>query len=707
MTTSAPTADAPDADNQAAPAGKAHKHTNRLIAATSPYLLQHAHNPVDWIPWGPEALAKARAEDKPIFLSIGYSACHWCHVMERESFENEAVAARMNEHFVNVKVDREERPDLDELYMAFVQAFTGHGGWPMSTFLTPDGRPFFGGTYWPPAPWRGMPGFVQILEHVHRLWAEKRDQVTATAGRVGDWLKENAAVEAAESPADAAVLDNAVDLLSRGFDSRNGGFGGAPKFPHAMELSLMLRRHRPGGGDSFRDMVELSLQKMARGGIYDHLGGGFARYSVDAHWTVPHFEKMLYDNALLTRAYLEAHQLTGDRFYADVAGETFDWVLREMQSPAGGIYSTIDADSEGEEGKFYVWDPAGLRETLGEELGEVAAKYYAVGPDGNFEHGKSTLTTPLTVAQVAKLLGRPADETLRMVEEARRKLLAAREKRVHPGVDTKILASWNGLMIASLARGAQVLDEPRYKDAADRAADYVLTGMTRDGRLLRTAKDGTAHITAFAEDYAAMIEALVDLYEAGFETRRLDQAVGLARTLIKHYGDPAGGGFFFTADDAEELIVRGKNSLDNATPSGNSTAAAALLRLSALTGDKDLAAAAEGTLRAFAKQMAERPFASANMLSALDARLSGLKEVALVGRRDDPEMIKALRLVRTTYLPNKVVALKEPGDDSADARVPLLAGKTAEGGRPTFYVCRDYACSRPVHTADELAALLV
>jgi uncharacterized protein YyaL (SSP411 family) len=683
------------------------KHTNRLIHATSPYLLQHAHNPVDWYPWGPEALARAAAEDKPIFLSIGYSACHWCHVMERESFENEAVAAVMNERFVNIKVDREERPDLDEIYMAFVQAFTGRGGWPMSTFLTPDGRPFFGGTYWPPFPARGMPGFLQVLEAVSKMWTERRAEVLEQAGNSAEFLARHTHVEPAPDAAlNADLLAGAASALARGFDHRNGGFGAAPKFPHAMELSLFLRRHSGAGGGEFREMAELALTRMARGGIYDQLGGGFARYSVDARWAVPHFEKMLYDNALLTRTYLDMFQVSGDPFFADVARETFDWVLREMQDPAGGIYSTIDADSEGEEGRFYVWDPAEIEAVLGADLGRLACRYFDVTDEGNFEHGKSTLTVPKTLEQMSKLTGTPVAELQTQLDEARRRLLEARAARVRPGTDTKILAAWNGMMIASLARGAAVLGEPRYLAAAERAADFVLTAMCPDGRLLRTSKDGVAHTTAFVEDYAEMINGLVELYQAGFAVRRLQQAADLARTMIHNYADAAEGGFFFTADDAETLIVRSKNPHDNATPSGNSTAALALLRLGLLTGEKTFTDAAERTLRLFAGGMAEHPYGFANMLCALDQWLSAGPEIALVGPRSDPAIVAALAAVRKRFLPNAVIALKEADSDPADATVPLLAGKTMIDGKPAFYVCRNYACSQPVTDPAELAALL-
>jgi hypothetical protein len=623
--------------------------------------------------------------------------------MERESFENPHIAQMLNEAFVNVKVDREERPDLDEIYMNFVQAFTGHGGWPMSTFLTPEGKPFFGGTYWPPTSARGMPGFVDVINHVRTLWDQKRAQVAESAEEVAKFLRANAAVESARAELNASILDGAAAAIANGFDWTLGGFGSAPKFPHAMELSFLLRSYKRTGKATNREMTELALRKMAAGGIHDHLGGGFARYSVDARWDVPHFEKMLYDNALLARTYLEFFQISGDRYFADVVTGVFDWVLREMQSPDGGIYSTIDADSEGEEGKFYVWDPAGVKAALGAELGDFACRWFDLNEGGNFEHGKSTLTTPKTLEQFAKMSGRPAEEVAAKIAQVKERLLSEREKRIRPGTDTKILTAWNGLMIAALARGSAVLGEPRYYAFAAKSADFVLTVMRKNGRLLRTAKDGKAHLTAYVEDYACLIEALVDLYEAGFELRFLHEAVALARTMIEHYYDRSEGGFFFTADDAEALIVRSKNPTDNATPSGNSVAVAALLRLGLLTGEKEFTEVAEKTLRLFAVPMTERPYGFANMLCALDLYLGSPPEIAIVGPRTDPEVRKALGVVREGYRPNVALALKEKDVDAElETRMPLLAGKTMLGGTPTFYVCRNCTCGRPATTAQEL-----
>jgi uncharacterized protein YyaL (SSP411 family) len=529
---------------------------NKLAAETSPYLLQHQNNPVDWHPWGPEALERSKREQKPIFLSIGYSACHWCHVMEHESFENAEIAAVMNEHFVNIKVDREERPDLDHIYMSAVQLMTGRGGWPMSVFLTPDLQPFYGGTYWPPFPRMGMPGFDQVLFAVADAWQNRREHVLEQAGKLTEHIASLGEAARGEHDLSLKSIQQAGLQLERSFDYHHGGFGGAPKFPHPMDLQLLLRlwkRHRQAG---VLDMVTKTLDKMAGGGMYDQLGGGFHRYSVDERWLVPHFEKMLYDNALLTAAYVEAYQATGNEEYARVARETCDYVLRDLTDPAGGFYSTEDADSEGEEGKFYVWTPAEVAEVLGDEMAEDFCYAYDVSGPGNFE-GQSILNMPKPLDVCAKVRNKLFEQFRAEMHTARTKLLEVREKRVRPGRDDKVLVAWNGLMIDALARAAGALGEPSYLDVAVKAAEFILREMRRaDGRLLHTWRAGQAKFDAYLDDYAALANALVSLYEATFDERYIDEAVRLVETMLKHFADAEAGGFFYTADDHEQLIAR-------------------------------------------------------------------------------------------------------------------------------------------------------
>ncbi|MCE9544245.1 MAG: thioredoxin domain-containing protein [Planctomycetia bacterium] len=567
---------------------------NRLATSTSPYLLQHQDNPVDWFPWGPDALERSRKEDKPIFLSIGYSACHWCHVMAHESFENEALARQLNDSFVSIKVDREERPDLDHIYMAAVQAISGRGGWPMSVFLTPDGQPFFGGTYWPPERRMGMPGFDEVLRAVADLWHNRRPAAIEQAEQLTEHVRQtgNPAANAAEStgamgslPALARPeftvqqLATAVAALERMFDFTYGGFGGAPKFPHAMDLQLLMRFYLREGRSGVLDMVRKTLDHMAGGGIYEHLGGGFHRYSVDRQWLVPHFEKMLYDNALLARTYTDAWRLTGDPEYASVVRGTLDYLLNEMQDEAGGFYSTQDADSEGVEGKFFVWTPGEIRAVLGDEIGERFCRVYDVTEEGNFEE-HSILNLGKTLHQWAGLLDRPEDELRQEMADARNKLLAVRRQRIAPGLDNKVLVFWNALAIDALAEAAGALDEPRYLEAAHRAADFIWQQMRRDdGRLWHVWRGGKSHGEAFLDDYAGLIQALVTLYEASFREELIVRAVSLAEVLLTHFLDKTGGGgFFFTADDHEQLIARQKPLTDESVPSGNGLAATALLR---------------------------------------------------------------------------------------------------------------------------------
>ncbi len=653
---------------------------NRLAEETSPYLLQHRENPVDWYPWGEEALRRARELDRPLLLSVGYSACHWCHVMERESFEDPATAAYMNEHFVCVKVDREERPDLDALYMEAVQAIGGHGGWPMTVFCDPDGVPFHGGTYFPPEPSRGLPSFRMVMEAVVDAFAEHREQLRERAPQMRARLGAIGAIEPAAEPPGAELLEAALATLRESADTEHGGFGGAPKFPPASALELLLAH-----GET--DHVERTLDAMMAGGIYDQLGGGFSRYSVDGAWLVPHFEKMLYDNALLARAYLHGWQALGHRRYRRVCEETLDWALREMRGPEGGFYSALDADSEGEEGRFYVWTQAEVREALGPEATE-AIDFYGVTEAGNFE-GRNVLHRAAGAAAT-----QPA-----ALEDARRTLLEARSARARPGLDDKRLTAWNALMLAALAEAGAALGRADYLDAARRGAEFVL-GELRDerGSLLRTYKDGEGRLNAYLEDHAFLLEALIALYEASFEPRWYEAAEALAATTIDRFGDPQRGGFFSTSADHEELIARRKEIGDHPIPSGNSAMALGLLRLAALSGERAYEGQAEGVLRLFAKAAPRQPDAFAHLLRALDFQLAPTKQVALVG--DDLSGLAAV--VRSGFRPHQVLA----GGPEGGSVPPLLADRAAIGGEPTAYVCEHFSCRAPVTEPQPLADLL-
>jgi uncharacterized protein len=671
--------------------------TNRLAGETSPYLLQHAGNPVDWFPWGEEALAKSRSQDKPIFLSIGYSACHWCHVMERESFENPDIAALMNEHFINIKVDREERPDLDQIYMSAVMAMTGHGGWPMSVFLTPDLKPFFGGTYFPPADSRGMAGFPRVLLSVHRAWEERRDEIVESAAEMTEQLRGFTAPPQGSGALEPRLLDQAARVLERGFDSRHGGFGQAPKFPHPMDLKVLLRHYARTGQEHALHIVRHTLDKMARGGIYDHLGGGFARYSTDDRWLVPHFEKMLYDNALLAGVYLEAYQVTRDAELARVATQTLNYVLDRMTGREGGFYSTEDADSEGVEGKYYVWSLAEVTELLGPERAKTFNYVYDISEHGNWE-GHNILNLPKPLGQAAKLLGRDVDELRAQLADCRERLLAVRDQRVPPLKDTKVLVSWNGLMIAALAEGARILKDERYLAAAANAAGFILDRMRRDdGRLLHTYKDGHAKLDAYLDDYANLIDGLTRLYEASGEPRWVESALELARIMIDEFTDPEQGGFYFTGIHHEPLIARQKDIHDNATPSGNGMAATALIRLGALTGRDDLTAAGRSVLELVQPVLEAQPAAAGQSLIALDFLLGSTRELAVIAGSDAAEFAAVLETIATRFHPHKVVAPATLQQAALLAlKVPLLAGRPARDGVTTTYICEHFTCSAPV-----------
>jgi uncharacterized protein YyaL (SSP411 family) len=676
---------------------------NRLARETSPYLLQHRENPVDWYPWGEEAMSRAREADRPILLSVGYSACHWCHVMERESFEDPETAAYMNEHFVNVKVDREERPDVDAIYMEAVQAISGQGGWPMTVFLDPDGVPFYGGTYFPPDESRGMPSFRMVMEAVVDAFERKREEIRERAGETRLRLGAIGAIEPAAEPPEAAMLEQAVERLLAAADRERGGFGGAPKFPPASALELLMARGSAAADDASpaREAVERTLDAMMAGGIYDQLGGGFARYSVDADWLVPHFEKMLYDNALLARAYLHGWQAFGHERYRRVSEETLDWMLREMRGPEGGFFSALDADSEGEEGRFYVWTPEQVRATLGgagllPEQVEAVIDYYGVTEPGNFE-GANVLHLPGGARRLSDPIGDKV--AARELDGARRALLEARAKRVWPGLDDKRLASWNALAIAALADAGAALGREDYIDAARGTTGFVLGSMRdEEGRLLRTYKDGRAHLNAYLEDHAFLLEALLTLYEATFEQRWFDEGRALAETMIERFGDSERGGFFSTSSDHEELIARRKEIGDHPIPAGNSAAALGLLRLAALTGEREYERQAEGVLRLFAGPAAGHPDAFAHLLRALDFHLAPTREVALVGE----DLAALAAVVRGGLHPHLVLAGGVEGTSSP----PLLADRPTVEGRPTAYVCESFTCQAPVTDPQALAELL-
>jgi uncharacterized protein YyaL (SSP411 family) len=679
--------------------------TNRLAQETSPYLLQHKNNPVDWYPWGEEALEKARAEDKPILLSVGYSACHWCHVMERESFEDEATAEIMNKHFVNIKVDREERPDVDSIYMSAVQAMTRHGGWPMTVFMTPDGAPFYGGTYFPPVPSRGMPSFKQVLLSLADAYANRREEVLASAENVREFLKESSTASIPRSEVSEGLLAHAANALAGQIDNRFGGFDGAPKFPQAMNLEVLLRHHKRTGDRAALSGVELTLRQMANGGIYDQLGGGFARYSVDEYWLVPHFEKMLYDNALLARLYLEAYEATGDGFYRRIAEETLDYVMRDMRSPEGGFYSAEDADSEGVEGKFYVWTPEEIEATLEPEDAKLAERYWDVTERGNFE-GKNILNVPRPPEAVADEFGLSTEELWQRILSIRERLFTEREKRVRPGRDEKVLAAWNGLMLRAFALAAGATGREEYLRVAEENAVFLLEKLVVDGRLRRSYKDGQARLNGYLEDYACVADGLVELYEATFETRWLREAASLADAILGLFWEEAEGAFYDTAADHEELVTRPRDVYDNATPSGNSVAVDVLLKLSVLLEREDYRERAGAVLDNLSGGMVQVPGAFGRLLSALDFYLSTPYEVAIIGEREAPGTKTLLETVYSSYLPNKVVAGSSENDEEATQLVPLLANRPMRGGRPTAYVCVNYACQSPTTDPAELARQL-
>jgi uncharacterized protein YyaL (SSP411 family) len=680
--------------------------TNRLVDETSPYLLQHAGNPVDWYPWGDEALQKAVDEDKPIFLSIGYSACHWCHVMAHESFEDELVAAILHERFVSIKVDREERPDLDRIYMAAVQAMTGSGGWPMSVFLTPEGHPFYGGTYFPPSQRYGMPSFTQVLEAIVAGWKDRRDELVASGQKLVDAIRRQGQADAQLASRHRELsqdtLSSAFRALQQSFDKVNGGWGQAPKFPQPMALEFLLRYHHSTGNTNALEMVTQTLEAMGRGGMYDQLGGGFHRYSVDDRWLTPHFERMLYDNAQLARVYLHAWQVTGNEFFRTITEEILDYIVREMTDPGGGFCSTQDADSEGEEGKFFVWTPNEIYDVLGDAPdfeGTGADGFihaYGVSSAGNFE-GRNILEF------VGDMDQRPT------LAEARRRLFEAREKRVHPGRDEKVLTSWNGLMLAAFAEAARALDRDDYRLVAEHNAEFLLRELRQEnGRLLRTWKAGEAKLNGYLEDYSYLIEGLLELYQTTFDPRWFVAAQELAETMIAHFQAPEGG-FFDTSDDHETLITRPRDLQDNATPSGNAIAVTALLKLAGFTNDLRYVDIAHQALVQMQPIMSQYPLGFGQWLQALSYALSQPREIAIIGDPEAADTQALLNVVRGGYRPFQVVALGGPSAHTSD--VPLLRNRglvegQGEHARPAAYVCRAFACQAPVTSPLALEQLL-
>ncbi len=669
---------------------------NRLLHESSPYLQQHAYNPVDWYPWGEEALSRARAEDKPIFLSIGYSACHWCHVMEQESFEDPSIAAVMNEHFISIKVDREERPDLDQIYMAAVQLITRRGGWPMSVFLTPEGQPFYGGTYWPPTSRQGMRGFRDILLQMYDIWVNRRPEVDESSLSLVEAIGRFTVPQFEQSDLNESLLKNAEQAMLSALDRVHGGFGGAPKFPHPMDLRVLLRTWKRFGNQAALDAVVLTLEKMAGGGIYDHLGGGFHRYSTDGHWLVPHFEKMLYDNALLVPVYLEAYQATGREDFARIARETLDYVLREMTSPEGGFYSTQDADSEGIEGKFFVWTPEEINEVLGVEDGKLFCASYDVTPQGNWE-GHSILNRPRPLAEIAKEQRVPIEVFSAILEHSKQLLRERRSTRVSPGRDEKILTAWNGLMISAFARGAQILREPRYLIAARNAAKFILTAMrdrsSAEARLFHSYKDGTAKFNAYLDDYACLIDGLIDLYQADFDAHWLIEARLLELFMRQHFADPNDNIYFYTSDDHEALINRTKEVQDNATPAAHSCAAMAALRLAAITGASSDTTGWEA-LKAVSGLMADHPRGAAQALIALDFAIGPTPEIVLMEGGQPEKADQLLSTFHRRFVPNyTLVRLSQP--DAAQPPLEVVAQGKPPASELSLYVCHQGACEAP------------
>jgi len=679
---------------------------NRLAQETSPYLLQHQFNPVDWYAWNDEAFARAKSENKPILLSVGYSACHWCHVMERESFENDEIAAIMNEYYVCIKVDREERPDVDAIYMGAVQMMTGQGGWPMTVFLTPEGKPFYGGTYYPPVDMYGRPGFPSILEAVAEAWKNKQVEIVLQGDDIAATLETDLAANLTDVMLTPKILENAFETLSQSFDPQYGGFGSAPKFPQPSNLDFLLRYHARSKRQEPLAMVEKTLQKMALGGLYDQLGGGFHRYSTDHEWLAPHFEKMLYDNAQLAQTYAHAYQMTGKAFYKDIAIETLEYIEREMTAKTGGFYSAQDADSEGEEGKFFVWKPDEIKAILGERNAAIFSAFYDVTEDGNWE-GNSILRVVADVNQLALRFNLPPQEIADIIDSARMQLDSARDMRPKPGLDDKILTSWNGLMLAAFAECGAIFGEERFLTIARENADFLLENHTtgeNSERLLRTSRGGAAKLNGYLEDYAFFADGLIHLYQATLESRYLDAAIKFTETMITQFWDEGSGGFFATSADHETLIQRPKDWDDNAVPAGNTVACEILLKIAAYTGNTDYTKRVERVLRRLGSVLEKHPAGFARMLGVLDMHMASITEIALIGNAEIAEFKALHQAAFKSFVPNKLIGHANIGD--TNPAIAFLQNRPAIDGKPTAYVCRNFACSLPVTTPDELSRRL-
>ena len=669
--------------------------SNRLAEETSPYLLQHADNPVNWYPWGEEALNRAQVEDKPILLSIGYSACHWCHVMAHECFENDDIARLMNENFINIKVDREERPDLDAIYMEAVQAITGRGGWPLTVLLTPDSKPFFGGTYFPPEDRHGMPGFPRVLKTVADAYQNRRSEIETAVQQIVTALTLKTESSAVREPLVTDILLQAYRRLRQDFDKKNGGFGTAPKFPQPMALEFLMRYfHRSKDMDAL-ETVDLTLEKMARGGIYDQLGGGFHRYATDSYWLVPHFEKMLYDNALLSRVYLHAYLVTGKQLFRSIAEETLDYVLREMTDPHGGFYSTQDADSEGVEGKYYFWTYQEIVEVLDRKTSQIVSDYFGVTAQGNYDGGN-----------ILHVVADLEPEASSIIKQSKASLLKRREQRVKPGRDEKILASWNGLMLASLAEAACALDRDDYLATAVANGVFLLDSMMTNGHLQHSYKDGQAKIDGYLRDYALVIDGLLTLYQATFSGEYLRQSIRLGEVMVEQFWDEATGTFYDTSQRHEDLFVRPRSTFDGALPSGSSAATLVLLKLARLTDNKHFEQVAVQSLRSMGKPLSRNPLGFSNWLCALDFYLSTPKEIAIIGPRDNPATLELLRTICTIWLPNKVVAAYDPSDSAPVSELKLFENRQMVDNQPTVYICEHYTCQAPVTDSASLRAQL-
>ena len=700
------------------------KKPNRLIHEKSPYLLQHAFNPVDWYPWGEEAFAKARAEQKPIFLSVGYSTCHWCHVMEHESFENDSIAAIMNGSFVCIKVDREERPDVDKVYMTALQGMGQGGGWPMSMFLTPDLKPFYGGTYFPPENRYGRIGFPDLLNRIKELWKNQREKVLDSADGLTGFLREAATARLSPDNLDRTVLDTCFEQVRKSYDQKFGGFGEGPKFPRPVVFNFLLRYYNHTGNRQALEITERTLRKMSEGGIYDHIGGGFHRYSVDGEWRVPHFEKMLYDQAQLVVSYLELYQITKNEKDAGIVREVLEYVLRDMTDPAGGFYSAEDADSprpedptEEGEGSFYLWSSKEITNLLGEEHGKIFSRYYGVEEGGNAlsdpQHeftGRNILYAANTLEATANHFGKSETELRRILGDARVTLFRVRVTRPRPHLDDKILTSWNGMMISAFARAFQVLGEQRFLQAAEKAASFVLTSMynAEDGRLYRRFRDGEARFSGHLDDYAFFVQGLLDLYEASFDLRWLEEAISLTKKQIELFWDKEHGGFYDTSGRDSSILVRIKEQYDGAEPTGNSIAVMNLLRLGDMTDNTDWRSKAEMSFAGFGEILRKQPAVMPQMAVAFDYSTGKSRQVILVGRKDDPETEILVREVNSRFLPNKILMLVEDTETptSLATYLPFVASLTKVGGKPTAYVCEDYVCQLPTSDPQTLASLL-